>query len=324
MGACEHTCDANAFDCDGPGAERICGNFDGDQCREWSAGVPCAPSEACREGRCAAVPPPANVLINEVYANPDGEDAPAAFVELWGPPGTPMAGFELVGINGHDGREYARIALRGAISETGFFVLAHPDANDALRSVSQQLALGANLENGPDSVLLTWGALVLDAIAYGTFDVDEIARGEGDPAGQSAGRSLSRDADHRDTDDNAADFTRRPPSPGAAMPPACDDACTPGARRCVGDLEERCCLADTDCYDWEIAVDCAANGGVCRDGQCDGGVDRCPFPGALQRLDRSVYPSLSTPMGQMTIDAVPLSTRGFAIAAGDLDGMRAL
>ena len=50
-----------------------------------------------------------------------------------------------------------------------------------------------DFQNGPDSILLVDGEVVLDAIGYGVFAPDEFFAGEGSPAPDApAGSSLAR------------------------------------------------------------------------------------------------------------------------------------
>jgi hypothetical protein len=122
-------------------------------------------------------------------------------------------GFRLVATNGATGRVYADVPLQGSTNAEGFWVLAHPDANEELRAVAAQLDPGADLQNGPDSVSLMWGDERVDALAYSIGADVEV--GEGDAAAAAEpGQSLSRDAGHTDTDDNATDFAAGVPTPG--------------------------------------------------------------------------------------------------------------
>jgi len=76
-----------------------------------------------------------------------------------------------------------------------------------------------DFQNGPDSVVLRDGAVVLDAVGYGVFGAGEIFAGEGAAAEDPpAGSSLARVFADVDTDDNSADFERLDvPTPGFAV-----------------------------------------------------------------------------------------------------------
>lgn len=209
-GACRDECDEAEVRCQG-GGRQICGQVDEDPCGEWRPVQPC--DFGCADGACVEPPPP--VLINEVYYNAAGADAPHVFTELWGPPGTDLAGLRLEGVNGRDGAVYRTVRLQGVIPADGYFVIAHPMARGPLMAQADLLDAGIDFQNGPDSVRLLRGDLQLDAVGYGDFANDVFA-GEGRPAPDAPeGQSLTRDAAHTDTDDNAADFSPAPPSPRA-------------------------------------------------------------------------------------------------------------
>ncbi|MCA9537439.1 MAG: hypothetical protein KC620_01045 [Myxococcales bacterium] len=311
---CDDECAAGEQVC-AEGGLRLCGNFDGDACREFGPPMACPPrqvcdldacvcDEACAVGdrRCGdathvqicdvdaagcpgfgpgpacpgiqictdgvcALPPPPPVVINEVLYDPPGADAARAFIELWGPPGTVLDGLTLVGINGNGGAPFGTVELMGAIPEDGYFVIATPTAEPALAAVADLRDAEADLQNGPDSVQLRRGAEVIDALGFGDFSAAVFA-GEGNPAVDVVDLSLSRDANHTDTNDNATDFHAGPPTPGANAPIVCVDPCGAGARRCVGDVAERCEVDADGCFGWVAGDDCAASGNFCLDGEC--------------------------------------------------------
>ncbi len=70
--------------------------------------------------------PPASALplIAEVFYDATGSDNGHTFVELYGVPGTPLAGFVLEGVNGANGSVGPSVLLSGAIGTGGFFVVA--------------------------------------------------------------------------------------------------------------------------------------------------------------------------------------------------------
>ena len=209
---CEDRCDADATRC-GAGGVETCGDTDGDGCREWAETVACSAGDRCESGRCVTPPPPAGALvINELFYDAEGGDGPTVFVEIHGPAGTSLEGHRLVGINGNNGEEYGAIPLVGAIPADGLFVVATPGAAPALQAVADQLHANADYQNGPDSVQLKRDEVVVDALAYG--DAGPHNAGEGVPAEDVSGQSLSRSAAHADSGDNAADFTASSPTPG--------------------------------------------------------------------------------------------------------------
>jgi hypothetical protein len=154
-------------------------------------------------GAARAVP-----LISEVFYDAVGSDDGQSFVELYGTPGTPLDGLLLEGVNGSDGKVYASLKLSGTIGVDGLFVVADKTSAGLTSVASADQLLNFDLQNGPDSVVLTDGTVVLDAVGYGEFEpgVDFFA-GEGTPAaGVAAGASLARRFANVDSDDNAADF----------------------------------------------------------------------------------------------------------------------
>lgn len=50
--ACIHECAEGEQRCDGPGGYQLCGNFDGDPCREWSTTTTCDDDQSCHRGTC--------------------------------------------------------------------------------------------------------------------------------------------------------------------------------------------------------------------------------------------------------------------------------
>ncbi len=219
MGECAANCTddcaaAGAVVCVG-NAQANCGNFDGDSCLDLGTAVACASWEQCGNGICSQTQPPAQLKISELLYNGPGVDT-EVFIELFGPAGTSLDGFRLVAVDGGTGDTTGQLALDGVIDFDDYFVIAHPTASQALLSTADQLSDFANLENGPDSLRLVWGSIVVDAVGYGEGFSGGFA-GEGNPAvGASAGQSITRDAMVTDTDDNFSDFSiAELPTPGA-------------------------------------------------------------------------------------------------------------
>lgn len=160
-------------------------------------------------------------VINEVLYDDVGTDGEDVFIELYGEPGESLDGYHLVGVNGATGTVYATIALSGTIPGDGLFVVSPSTANAALAAVTDLVDDGADLQNGPDELILylDYGGpdeLEIDALAYGTITAYSGA-GEGNPAPDVApGSSLARQPDGQDTDDNVSDFLEVvAPTPGA-------------------------------------------------------------------------------------------------------------
>ena len=163
--------------------------------------------------------PPASALplIAEVFYDAVGSDNGHSFVELYGVPGTPLAGFVLEGVNGANGGVGPSVLLSGAIGAGGFFVVAD-DLGDGTTLVAgaDELA-NFDFQNGPDSIVLRFEGAVVDAVGYGAFAAAVVFAGEGSPAVDApAGASLARRFADLDSDDNAADFAVQPlPTPGS-------------------------------------------------------------------------------------------------------------
>jgi hypothetical protein len=158
-------------------------------------------------------------VISEVLYTAPGVDT-ETFIELHGPAGTSLAGLSLEAIDGNGGSTYAALSLSGSFDDGGLFVIVHPSASSALRALADMESSFVDLQDGPDSLQLRWGEVVVDALGYGTFQNAAFA-GEGAPA-QAAppGHSLARDGSYTDTDDNATDFDfTASPSPGYDNPP---------------------------------------------------------------------------------------------------------
>jgi len=166
-------------------------------------------------------------VISEILYDATSSDAGNVFVELFGAPGTSLSGWSLQGINGGDGSLYKTVNLSGAIPSDGVFVIAEPLSGGGTNVSNADLVISVDFQNGPDSVQLFDGAILIDAIGYGDFTGLFFA-GEGtaspDPA---AGSSLARSNPLIDTHDNQTDFVvLTAPTPGTVpisavpLPPA--------------------------------------------------------------------------------------------------------
>ncbi len=157
------------------------------------------------------------VVIHEFLVDSTGSPDRDAFVELYGPPGLALTGMELVGLNGNGGTAYGRVALTGVLDANGYYVVAHPMAAAGILAVAAQTSTLVDYQNGPDTVTLQHNGVVLDAVGYGTFATSDVFAGEGAAVPTApTGQSLGRNAAHVDTNNNAADFLPRAPTPGAA------------------------------------------------------------------------------------------------------------
>ena len=148
----------------------------------------------------------AQVKINEVVYDDYGDPDDSTYVELFGPVGLSLPGYQIVGVNGSNGEEYVIIDLVGSIPSDGFFVIGQ-SANIANVDLISDLI---DLQNGPDNILLKANSITMDALGYGAFG-SAVFVGEGQPApDQTVGTSLCRFPDGHDTQNNADDFALTP------------------------------------------------------------------------------------------------------------------
>ena len=169
----------------------------------------------------------AQTVISEVLYDAAGTDNGNVFVELFGTPGTLLDGLLLEGVNGADGKVYRSVVLAGTIPSDGVFVIGD-DSGDGTSLVSGiDLVLEIDFQNGPDSIVLRDGELILDALGYGDFS-GEVFAGEGSAAPDvPSGSSLARFNPAMDTHNNLLDFIALDvPTPGVVpvsavpLPPA--------------------------------------------------------------------------------------------------------
>jgi hypothetical protein len=164
------------------------------------------------------------IVINELYFNSAATDA-GCFIELKGPAGTSLEGYKLQGVNGKPGTQaplYATLTFEAshALDANGYFVVAQDAGVILPPGAAFAVSLFADLQNGPDNVVLVdpAGARV-DAVAYtglgGTFDnFDGEGMAASGPSNDTL--SLSRLPDGTDNNDNATDFAVSAKTPGAA------------------------------------------------------------------------------------------------------------
>jgi len=171
------------------------------------------------------------VMINEFLYDTQGDDnVTLLYTELYGPAGTDLSGWTLVGINGNGGVVYRTVALDGTIPDDGYFVIAN---SSSVANWDQNLNLpfndGIDWQNAGSSSgedcdgleLHNSSGQLVDNVCYGTCSAGHVCNGEGngnapDPfPSQGVNYSLARIPDHSDTDDNATDWAQ-------------SDALTPG------------------------------------------------------------------------------------------------
>jgi len=151
-----------------------------------------------------------DVVLNEILYDNTGDDHPdSLFTELYGPAGTNLRGWSLVGLCSA-GVAYSSVDLSGEIPQSGYFVLSGVDWLNAGGPQGDDCA-GVELRHGND---------VKDRVCYGTCAPGHVCNGEGGtkapdayPAG-GISYSIARCPDHEDTDDNAANWKIALPTPG--------------------------------------------------------------------------------------------------------------
>jgi hypothetical protein len=169
----------------------------------------------------------AQTIISEVLYDASSTDNGNVFVELFGAPGTLLDGLLLEGVNGADGSVYRSVLLAGTIPSDGVFVIGDDSGDGTSLVAAADLIREVDFQNGPDSVVLRDGGLILDALGYGDFGGGVFA-GEGSAAPDVvAGSSLARFDPTVDTHNNLFDFVALElPTPGSVpvspvpLPPA--------------------------------------------------------------------------------------------------------
>ena len=167
-----------------------------------------------------AAPAVALPLLSEVYYDAVGSDDGQSFVELYGTPGSSLAGLVIEGVNGTGGTITHTLNLTGSFGADGLFVVADRTTAGTSSVADADLLLDFDFQNGPDSVVLRNAGGVIDALGYGVFAAGDVFAGEGTPAVDPVpGLSLARVFANVDTDDNATDFVAGAPTPGVAALP---------------------------------------------------------------------------------------------------------
>jgi hypothetical protein len=165
-----------------------------------------------------AAPASALVILSEIFYDAEGSDDGHVFVELAGPPGTLLDGWQVEGVNGFNGAVGPVIVLSGSIPASGLFVLADRTGGGSVFVENADLVANFDFQNGPDSIVLRDAFGIVDAVGYGSFTSAQFFAGEGSPASDPpGGSSVARWFADVDSDDNAADFrVLGEPTPGTA------------------------------------------------------------------------------------------------------------
>ncbi|MBF0491872.1 MAG: lamin tail domain-containing protein [Deltaproteobacteria bacterium] len=175
-----------------------------------------------------SAPTPAEtfLVLNEILYDATGSDTDGnEFIELYGSSEMDISGYQILIINGSDGKIIDTINLpQGAKTRAnGLYLIADLRTNSSNSSNISNADFMDNFDpqNGPDAIqLLSPRGELKDALAYGEGGVAEasngLATGRGNPAlDVASGHSLSRRAGVN-TNDNAADFMDlETPSPGS-------------------------------------------------------------------------------------------------------------
>lgn len=162
-----------------------------------------------------ALPLEAQVVLNEVLYDPEGADTGLEFVEIMncGRESVSLAGWVLETGNGASPDDWTVEWIGGDFDELApgaLFVVG-----EAAVVPAPDVVTALDLQNGPDAVRITDGAVVVDVVGWG----EPLFAGyyEGAPAPDvPGGSSLARSPDCFDHADNALDFIACPtPTPGA-------------------------------------------------------------------------------------------------------------
>jgi len=147
------------------------------------------------------------LVVNEVLYDPAGADAGREFVELVALESVALNGWTLEAGDGAGGTWRAVWRGSGSIVTGTFFVVG----GDSVRAAHARLT--GDLQNGPDAIrLVDPRGQVHDRVGWG--GLDDALFFETQPAADVASRSLARDPDARDSDDNGRDFVAATPTPG--------------------------------------------------------------------------------------------------------------
>ncbi len=174
---------------------------------------------------CVACALKYTMVINEIYYDPPGTDGTTSpcFIELKGAVGLDLTDYTLHFTRGTDGTEYATpLALAGqTIGAAGYFVVVRTAAQLAAlpAGANGMTSAKADMQNGPNNLILMKGNAVVDAVGYGVFMAN--FQGEGNPAIDPANsdQTVCRLPDGDDTNDNAVDFELCTGTPGLPNTP---------------------------------------------------------------------------------------------------------
>ena len=197
---------------------------------------PANPSLACIVALVAAVsvhPAGAQVVINEFQYDDTGTSDDREFIELYnaGPAAVEIGGWELGGRDIAGLNSSVTITPGTSLPSGGYYVIGNP----GVLNVNQVVASGF-LKNENETIELSNGGIVIDALAYetnkgigfaapvsaevgptGIFGNHQGADLGGTPLNATV--SIGRFVDGRDTNNNGRDFGVRPSTPGTTNSP---------------------------------------------------------------------------------------------------------
>ena len=162
------------------------------------------------------LPSASAVVISEILYDPDGTDTGNEFVELYNPASTPvnLTGWVVEMGNGNDGKWKVWAPLEGSVPAYGYYLIGQ--RNIFSRDCP---AVGADLQNSPDSVRLKDPSKIIDTVGYGEkAGFNNPGMYEASPAADvKSGHSLERKpgflipwgGNNQDTGNNSADFLER-------------------------------------------------------------------------------------------------------------------
>ncbi len=274
---CVNECAEGSAQCAGDGVQR-CGNFDEDECSEWSAAEPCGEGEGCSNGACAAVCGD-ECLNGASRCAPGGVQSCGNFDEDectdWGP-GAPCPEGQVCS-NGECAARCSDECGVGArrCALGGFQTCGNFDEDDCQEwSSTQACDEGQVCSNGQ--------------CAQGCSD--ECPAGAAQCAGNGVQRCGNLDEDPcLEWSETLACPEGESCSSGACAP-FCSDECVRGANRCGGGGVQTCDDFDEDaCLEWSAGVPCpegesCSNGRcaqVCED-ECEAGAARCAEDGGAE------------------------------------------
>ena len=217
--SCESTCaQAGKKSCDGSAIFEC--TDDGQGCLTRTFVEECATSGQVCQGetspRCAVPPQSGSVVINEVLYDVSGNDVfdprpndgipeeiSLTFVELSGPPGFDVSGWEVRFVNGKNGQTYTSATLPPSttLDGRGMVLVVTDKPSSYFRFTPAVLLLTATstddgIQNGPDNIeLYDASGTKRDALGYGDFAAEPglVFTGEGSAVDEPLpGRALGR------------------------------------------------------------------------------------------------------------------------------------